>query len=211
MRADQHARVLEHALSDIPFDGFTAAVLKRAADKEGVTEDEMKAAFPKGPVSLVEQISEWADGEMAQAMAGTNIKSVREKITRAVRARIEVLASHKAAARKAAAFLATPGHAVLGAKLIARTSDAIWRAIGDTSTDFNYYTKRATLAGVYGSTLVYWLSDSSEDSEATWAFLDTRIQNVMAFEKWKGQARNATQYVPDPFKILGALRGFRPR
>ena len=71
--------------------------------------------------------------------------------------------------------------------LLYRTVDAIWYAAGDTSADFNFYTKRATLAGVFSSTLFYWLNDRSEGNEATWAFLDRRIDDVMRFEKFKGQ------------------------
>ncbi len=82
-------------------------------------------------------------------------------------------------------MLALPANAPLGLKLLYRTVDAIWYAAGDTSTDFNFYTKRATLAGVYSSTFFYWLNDRSEGSEATWSFLDRRIDNVMRFEKWK--------------------------
>jgi ubiquinone biosynthesis protein COQ9 len=66
----------------------------------------------------------------------------------------------------------------------------MWYAAGDKSTDFNFYTKRATLAGVYSATLLYWLNDRSAGSEATWAFLDRRIDNVMAFEKLKSQVRS---------------------
>ncbi len=87
------------------------------------------------------------------------------------------------------ALLALPFHAPLGVKLLYRTIDAMWYAAGDTSTDFNFYTKRVTLAAVYSSTLLYWLNDRSPGSEATWAFLDRRIDNVMAFEKLKAQAR----------------------
>ena len=85
------------------------------------------------------------------------------------------------------ALLALPLNAPLGLKLLYRTVDAIWYAAGDTSADFNFYTKRATLAGVFSSTLLYWLNDRSEGNEATWAFLDRRIDDVMRFEKFKGQ------------------------
>jgi ubiquinone biosynthesis protein COQ9 len=212
MRAELHAAVLEQALADVPFDGFTDGVLKHAAARVGAGPDEMQEAFPQGPASLVAQFSEWADGEMAKAMEGVDVTSVRQKVTRAMRARIEVLAPHKQAARKAALFLAQPQHAVLALKLTAQTADAIWRAAGDTSTDFNYYSKRAIASAVYGATLVHWFSDNSEGSESTWAFLDKRIDEVMQFEKFKAQAKGVTRFIPDPFKILASLKNAgRPR
>src|SRR4029077_14179482 len=94
------------------------------------------------------------------------------------------------AARRALALLALPLNAGLGLKLLYRTVDAMWYAAGDTSADFNFYTKRAILAGVYSSTLLYWLNDRAEGSEATWSFLDRRIDDVMKFEKFKDRVRN---------------------
>ena len=93
---------------------------------------------------------------------------------------------------RALALLALPLNAPLALKLLYRTVDAMWYAAGDTSADFNFYTKRATLAAVYSSTLLYWLNDRSPDNEASWAFLDRRIENVMSFEKLKGRLRKAS-------------------
>jgi ubiquinone biosynthesis protein COQ9 len=121
------------------------------------------------------------------------------------------LAPHKEAARRASAFLALPQNAALAAKLLFRSVDAMWRAAGDKTSDFNYYTKRALLAGVYGSTLLYWLSDASEGSAETWTFLDHRIGNVMAIQKARGEMERAVAKLPDPFGILAALRPPKPK
>ena len=119
--------------------------------------------------------------------AGIGTMKVRDRIRLAVRTRIEQHAGSKETARRALALLALPLNARLGLKLLYRTVDAMWYAAGDTSADFNFYTKRATLAGVYSSTLLFWLNDRSPGDEATWAFLGRRIDNVMSFEKLKGQ------------------------
>ena len=87
-------------------------------------------------------------------------------------------------------------HAALGAKLVYRTVDAMWRAAGDTATDFNFYTKRGILAGVYGSTAMRWFNDTSEDEAPTEEFLAARIENVMQFEKFKAQAKKALAGFP---------------
>jgi ubiquinone biosynthesis protein COQ9 len=134
---------------------------------------------------------------------------LRDRVAAAVRARIEVLAPYKEAARRAAAFLSQPQNATLAAKLLMTTVDAIWRAAGDRSSDFSYYTKRAMLAGVYGTTLAYWFSDSSDGHSSTWTFLGHRIDNVMQIEKWRGQAREALSKLPDPLEFFKGLRGRR--
>lgn len=131
---------------------------------------------------------------------------MRDRVASAVRARIEIIAPHKEAARRAAAFLALPQHAPLATRLMLRSVDAMWRAAGDKSTNFSYYTKRAMLAGVYAATLAYWFSDASEGHSATWTFLGHRIDDVMQIEKFRGKAREAIAKLPDPFGILASFR-----
>jgi ubiquinone biosynthesis protein COQ9 len=201
--------VLAEALSDIPADGFTDAVLARAAEKAGVGKRERLDAFPNGPASLVEAFSHWADARMAETMAQNTSERMRERVSQAVMARIAALEPHKDAARRAAVFLALPQHAVLAARLSMRTVDRMWRAAGDRSSDFSYYTKRAMLGAVYASTLLYWLSDSSEGNRDSWAFLDHRIADVMRLEQWRGAARDAVSKLPNPLDILASLRGER--
>lgn len=195
---DQTAReaVLAAALPHAAFDGFTDSVLQKAAMEAGVKD--VARLFENGPISLVEFYSTWADAQMEAKLAATDLKAmkIRERIATAVKARLSVLAPHKEAARRAAALLSLPMHAALGAKLVYRTVDAMWRAAGDTSTDFNFYTKRGILAGVYGSTAMRWFNDAGEDEKATDDFLAARIENVMQFEKFKSKAKEALAGFP---------------
>ncbi len=208
-KGDIREKVLQAALPEIARDGFTDSVLEKTGKKLGLKPVEVKAAFPKGALSLMEEFSHWADARMIArlAKAKEKEKSVRGRITAAVRARIEAIAPHKEVARRAAAFLALPPHAGLGMKLLYRTVDAMWRTAGDRSTDFNFYTKRAILAGVYGATLLFWLGDDSKDSKNTWAFLDRRIADVMTFEKFKKGARETMAKLPDPLGLFRDARG----
>lgn len=203
-------RVLAEALAEIPESGFSRVALSTAVTRAGISKRELQDAFPQGPASLVEAFSHWADRRMTETLAIERAEQrMRDRVASVVRARIDVLAPHKESARRAAAFLAAPQHAPLAARLVMRSVDAMWRAAGDESTDFSYYTKRATLAGVYGATLAYWFTDSSEGHSATWAFLGHRIDNVMQLEKFQRAARNAVSKLPDPLGLLSALRDGR--
>jgi ubiquinone biosynthesis protein COQ9 len=128
--------------------------------------------------------------------------SIREKIALAVKLRIAVMRPHKEAARRAAAFLTLPMHAALGAKLLYRASDSVWRAIGDTSTDFNFYTKRGILSGLLSATMFRWFNDTSENDKATMDFLQARIENVMQMETLKSKMREAAKKLPSLSEIL---------
>ena len=196
--------VLAAALVHVPFDGFTDSVLARAADETGVSRANLKRLFPDGALSLVEAFSEWADMEMIRELGGHKLASlkIRERIALAVRTRLSVLKPHKEAARRAAAFLTLPPHAATGFKLLYRTVDGIWRAVGDTSTDFNFYTKRAILAAVYSATLMRWFSDTSPNERDADEFLHRRIDDVMTFEKFKAQIREQVSALPPLSKIL---------
>jgi ubiquinone biosynthesis protein COQ9 len=192
------AAVLAAALPHAAFDGFTDAVLQKAAAEAGVSKTELARLFEDGPISLVEYFSTHTDAQMEKQLAATDLKAmkIRERIATAVKTRLTVLKPHKEAARRAAAVLSLPLHAALGAKLVYRTVDAMWRAAGDTSTDFNFYTKRGILAGVYASTAMRWFNDTSDDEKATDEFLAARIDNVMQFEKFKAKAKDALSNFP---------------
>ena len=198
--------VLPLALAEVAEHGFSDAALKAAAEKAGINSAELKAAFPNGGASLVEAFSHWADDRMAETMRDGRAERVRERVAHAVKARLEALAPYKDVARRAAAFLALPQNAPLAASLMMRSVDLMWRAAGDRSSDFSYYTKRALLGGVYGATLIHWLSDSSEGHADTWAFLESRIDDVMQIEKLRGQAREWVATLPDPLGIFGSGR-----
>ncbi|WP_374298103.1 COQ9 family protein, partial [Sphingomonas sp.] len=103
-------------------------------------------------------------------------------------------------------FLAMPLNAALALKLLYRTVDAIWYAAGDNATDFNFYTKRGLLAGVYSATLLYWLNDRSQDCADTWAFLDRRIEEVMQVPKLLGRLGSLTERLPNPFRVAQRMR-----
>jgi ubiquinone biosynthesis protein COQ9 len=203
---DRKQTLLLEALKEIPFSGISDASLAAAAERAGATSAELAACFPEGPASLVESFSHWADAQMAERMRLEAPERIRERIAKAVRSRIEAIAPHKEAARRTAAFLALPQNAPLAARLLFDSVDAMWRAAGDRSSDFSYYTKRALLAGVYGSTLVYWFSDSSEGHTESWAFLDARIDDVMKIQKVRADVEEMVAKLPDPFGVLAAMR-----
>jgi ubiquinone biosynthesis protein COQ9 len=192
------AAVLEAALPHAGFDGFTDKVLEAAATEAGVSAAELTRLFPEGPLALVAFYSASVDREMEERLAAMDLPAmkIRARIAEAVKARLAILKRHKEAARRAAALLSLPMHAGLAAKLMYRTVDAMWRAAGDTATDFNFYSKRGILAGVYGSTLVRWFADASADEAATNEFLAARIENVMQFEKFKAKAKEALSNFP---------------
>jgi len=202
------AKILAEALPHVPFDGWSDKTLRDAAERAEASDAELKAAFPRGPADAIMAFSNDADRHAAEAIKAADLKSmkVRERITFGVRARIEAVMEHKEAARRAAAVLALPQNAVDGATCVYRTVDNIWRAVGDTSADFNFYTKRALLAGVYTSTMLYWFADTSDEAQDTWKFLDRRIADVMQIEKVKSQVFKFAESLPNPLSILGAIR-----
>ena len=109
--------------------------------------------------------------------------------------------------RRALNLLAQPQHAALSAKLLWQAADAMWRAAGDTATDYNHYTKRLILSGIYSATLLHWTQDDSEDFAATRRFIDRRIDGVMRFEKAKAKwTGGGTDRHFSMARFLGRLR-----
>lgn len=199
-------RLLEYVLPHVMFDGWSRQALKHGAHDAGIAERDIDRLFPAGVKDCVEQFLDRADREMAEALAHRNLAGmrVRERIATAVRLRLETAEPHKEAVRRTLAWLALPGHGGIATRSLYRTCDAIWKAAGDTSTDYNFYTKRGLLAAVYSATLLYWLNDHSGGHGETWAFLDRRIENVMQVPKLTAKLREAAERLSAPLKDLGA-------
>ncbi|HZD26452.1 MAG TPA: COQ9 family protein [Alphaproteobacteria bacterium] len=206
--AEQKRSILAEALPLVPFDGWTARTLAEAAVAAGYDASMAQRAFPGGPGELVAFYTAETDRRMEEALARIDLAAlpIRQRIALAVRTRLELMAAHREAVRRALALQARPGQAAQALRGLYHTVDAMWRAAGDTATDFNHYTKRGLLAGVYSSTLLYWLNDSSEDFAESWDFLDRRIADVMRIQKLRGRFDRCVEAVPSPWRALSALR-----
>ena len=160
-------------------------------------------ASAQSPLSLLE----------AMARANVSEMRVRDRIALAVKARLQRNTGHREAIKSACSFLAMPHNALLALRLLYRTVDAMWYGAGDNATDFNFYTKRALLAGVYSTTVLYWLNDKSAGCADSWAFLDRRIDEVMQVPKLLGKVSAVTSRFPNPFRVAQRMRprGFRTR
>ena len=200
--------VLAALLPDVPFDGWTEAALAAAAARAGIEAGERARLFPRGPRDAVRWFSHWADRMMLETMAARPIDalSLTECIALALRTRLALLLPHREAVRRGLSFLALPGHAALGLKLLYDTVDAAWYAAGDAATDFSFYTKRAMLAGIYAATTFYWLDDRSEDCAETAAFLERRLRDAMVLPRARRELRRLADALPNPLRLLRTVR-----
>jgi ubiquinone biosynthesis protein COQ9 len=200
------AAIVDAALPHVPFDGWTQGVLQLGAADAGHDKVMALRVFPGGAVEAIAFWSQLADRRMLEELDRRDLAGmkVRERIATAVRVRLEQTAAHREAVRRALGLLALPLNAGKGPALVWRTVDAIWYAAGDTATDFNYYSKRGLLAGVYSATVMYWLDDRSEGFANTWSFLDRRIADVMRVPQALGALQKRLAAFPSPFSILRA-------
>ncbi|MFC3085259.1 COQ9 family protein [Tabrizicola soli] len=206
-------RLLDAALSHVPFDGWSDRTLRAAATETGVDPGLTRALFPRGGVDLALAYHARGDAAMVAQLAATDLSALRfrDRIAHAVHTRIEL--ADRELVRRGSTLFSLPQHAADGARAIWSTADRIWTALGDTSQDLNWYTKRATLSAVYGATVLFWLGDDSSDHQATWEFLDRRIEGVMRFEKLKADFREnplGKKLFSGPFKVMEHIRAPKP-
>lgn len=206
---DTADRLLDAALPHVPFDGWSPAALTAAARDAGVDPALARALFPRGGLDMALAWHRRGDAAMIAALAARDLSALRfrEKVALAVRLRLE--GADRDGVRRGAALLALPQNTPEAARAMWNTADAIWNALGDTSTDGNWYSKRAILSGVYSSTVLYWLGDTSEGAAETWAFLDRRIEDVMRFEATKARIMASPVLNPVlglPFRLLERLK-----
>lgn len=191
-------RLLQAITPHVIFDGWGPESFAMAVADCGASLEDANAACPRGAIELAAEFHRQGDQQMLDAAKDLPLSDmrIRERVAALVLARLDAV-QDKELVRRGSSLFGLPNHATEGAGLIWGTADAIWTALGDTSQDGNWYSKRAVLSGVYGSTVLFWLGDESEDIMATREFLDRRIENVMQFEK----AKAAAQKLP----IFGAL------
>ncbi len=207
--APVRSAVLAAALPHVPFDGWSEHTFQTAVQESGVDNGMALLAFPDGVMDLLDAFWVSKDAALAQEMAqrGLHNTHLSQRISEALKIYISLLRAHREAVRRALALQALPLNAPGALACLYRTVDTIWRAAGDQSTDFNFYTKRATLAVVVASVVTHWLGESGNDAEAMDGFIGRRIENVLAFEKVKARMSGLTQYLPSPGPLLGRLAG----
>lgn len=190
------------------FDGWNVQAVDSAADALGVERSIARLAFPGGAADMIDAWFASIDAAMAERLPPEKLAAmkIRERITALVEARLDLLAPNREALRRAAAILAMPQNAARAGRLGWRAADAMWRLAGDTATDYNHYTKRGLLAGVYAATIAVFLQDESEGWADTRAFLGRRIENVMQFEKAKAQLLGRGRHRPSLSRFIGRLR-----
>ncbi|MDM7932488.1 COQ9 family protein [Tabrizicola sp.] len=209
MTDDTKDRVLDAALVHVPFDGWSEKTLRAAAAECGVDAGLARALFPRGGVDLALAYHARGDAEMMARLAAMDLTAqrYRDRIATAIRTRLEL--ADQELVRRGSTLFSLPQYAGDGAKAVWGTADKIWTALGDTSQDLNWYTKRATLSAVYGATVLYWLGDTSDGHHATWEFLDRRIDGVMQVEKLKASMREnplGKAIMAGPVKIMESIR-----
>lgn len=210
---DQIRRHLALAVGEnAVFDGWNEAAVDSAAATHQIDPAIARLAFPREPAAMIGAYVEGVDAALAAKFPAVALEMQRipERIRTLVLARLELMVPAREAVRRALAILAMPHHLPTAARLGWRSADRMWRLAGDTSNDFNHYSKRATLASIYAATLLVWLDDKSEHSVETHAFLDRRLAGVARLEKLKGQWRGSASRRPSLSRFLGRLR-YPPR
>jgi ubiquinone biosynthesis protein COQ9 len=190
------------------FDGWSSKAVDSAAAHLGFDPAQARLAFPKGQAAMVDAYIQGVDAAMEAHFTQEKIAAmkVRDRIRALIWFRLETMAPAREAIRTGLSILAMPQNLPMALKAGWRSADLMWRLAGDTSTDYNHYTKRLTLSGVYASTLLAWLDDQSEGWSETGAFLDRRLANVMRFEKWKASWSGNDLHRPSLTRFLGRLR-----
>jgi ubiquinone biosynthesis protein COQ9 len=201
-------RLIEAILPDVPFDGWSMAALRHAAQRCGIDAGEAQALFPRGAPDLVAAFSRWADHRMLERLEAARLDelSTTPRVRLAIHSRFGILAPWREAVRSSLSVLALPPHAVLASRLLYETVDGMWYAAGDKTTDFSFYTKRATLAGLYAAAMVYWLDDRSEGFRDTTAFVDRRLDDLKRVGEVRARFDEFLTRFPDPFRFFRPVR-----
>ena len=203
-------QLLDAIIPHVAFDGWAPVAFNAAIADVGVDPAVARTICPRGAIDLAIAFHEQGDAAMVAALDAADLTGMRfrDKVAHAIRLRICAIPD-KEAVRRGTALFALPHMAADGARLVWGTADAIWTALGDTSEDANWYTKRLTLSGVYAAVVLYWLGDDSTGAQATDSFIDRRIDGVMQFEKVKAQLRDNALLKPLTMPLARLMAGIK--
>ena len=205
---DLRDRLVLAAVRHAATEGWVPAAIRAGAAEVGIDEVEARRILRGGPRELFRAFNDWADAQMAEALeaGGARRSRLSERVERAVLARLEALAPYRESVRRGVAFAGLPQNAALAIACYGRTVDRVWRAAGDRSHDFSFYTKRALLAGVLATTALVWLDDRSEGGEVTRAFLRRRLADVLRIGKLRAGAERLSRRLSEPLRAPAGLR-----
>lgn len=194
---ENEEKILKALLAHVPFEGWTLEALRKAVIDAGFEEGDEYRIFEGSPKQALRAFFAWTDQRMLDALKPLQLDQMRlrDRIATAVMVRLTLLKPYQEAVRKTMSTLTHPSYGPEGLTLIATSVNHMWYAAGDQSTDFNYYTKRTLLAGVYLSTLWAWLDDRSPDLSLTRAHLHHRLDQVLKIPVLKAEAKKAISYL----------------
>lgn len=184
--------IFEAVLKQVPFDGWSQSSLDQAVETHDFSMGDLRLHFPNGIPDLLDYFGQWADEQLIEAIDKKALSEmrVRDRIAYLVRKRLEILTPYKESVRASLGAMAKPPRFLKMPRHIWRTASLMWYEAGDTATDYNHYSKRFLLSGVIKSTTLYWLNDTSDNHEKTWAFLERRIDDVLKFGQTIGQVKS---------------------
>jgi ubiquinone biosynthesis protein COQ9 len=164
-------------LKEAAFGGWSQETLEKSCPNALIL-------FPKGIADAVAAFAEEMDTKMEAHCSNESFSKlkIREKIQYGLMFRLKEHQKNREAIRRLMTYYAMPHHAPEAAAHAWKTADRLWYLAGDTATDYNYYTKRTLLVGVYTATLLSWSTDSTPDLSVTQEFLTRRIEDVMKIE-----------------------------
>ncbi|HKS89055.1 MAG TPA: COQ9 family protein [Stellaceae bacterium] len=204
----ERARLVAAMLPDVAFDGWSVRTLRQAARRLGMTDGEATALFPRGASDMIAAFSHWADNEMLERLKAEPAEPVglSRRVALAMRLRFTALLPWREAVRRGLSVLTLPLNAPLGLRLLYDTVDAIWHGVGDASTDVSFYTKRASLAGLYATAMLYWLDDRSPGFAETQAFIERRLADLHRLGGLRERAAAFADRLTAPLRLLRPIR-----
>jgi ubiquinone biosynthesis protein COQ9 len=203
----ERERLVAAILPDVAFDGWSRHALRNAARRADIPPGEALALFPRGATDLIAAFSHWADYHMLERLAASTLPdSLSRRVALALRLRFELLAPRREAMRRGLSVLTMPQNVPLGLRLLYDTVDAVWHGVGDQSSDFSFYTKRMTLAGIYGAATLFWLDDRSPGCADTDAFIERRLADLHRVTGLRERLATAATSLPNPLRLLRPSR-----
>ena len=193
---------LQALVEKVEIEGWGEQIIEEVCLELDLDKKHYHIWFPQGTKEILDFLENKYDQEMLEVMKDSNQQQgVTNKIAYALKLRICDTSRSKMLSIKNSQFYINPVNAAGALKSSWRTVDRIWQYAGDKSVDFNYYSKRNLLHGVYLSCQTHYNLDKSENNIKTREFIDKSLSTVV-------ESAKCIKKIPQLLKKIPFLRIF---
>ena len=199
---NKRLRILKLAKPIIAKEGLNSNTFETIAVKHNLNINEIHLLFPQGNKDLLKYSLEQLNIELQKYCKSIDLirLPLHKRIRRILLSKIAIMNKEKNFYKKIFLKSLLPNRTISLSKQLYKSIDQIWYLAGDTSVDFNFYTKRLILAGIYSRVVLFFFNNNNQNELEN--LLDLNLKRVAKIPELKSKINIVKEYLPKLMKFV---------